>query len=113
SDMYCAQCGSRDLVTWQPEGLAGASTGSSTPAPATGGYILASRSQRVGAFAIDLVIGVLISLLGTIPIVNFLITLILILYWLFRDSSGASIGKRLVGLKVLSKSGQKARKSQL
>jgi len=125
SEVYCSQCGSREIVTWQPQGSSavatmngpgvavtstGAATGTVTGA---GGYVLASRGLRIGAFAIDMVIGFLISLLGAIPFINVLIAVILVLYWLFRDQSGASVGKRLLGLKVLSKSGHPATKSQL
>lgn len=112
SDVYCTVCGSRDIVLWQPVTTTAPSTGA-PPVQTYAGAVLATRWQRIGAFALDLLIAILISLLGAIPVVNFFITFILILYWLFRDSSGASIGKRLLGIKVLSKSGQPASKSQL
>lgn len=113
NDTYCPKCGSRELVTWQPAvPPTGAPGGLSGGTAAVAGGVPASPWQRILAFLIDFALVTLLSLLDEVPILNFLIAILVFLYWVLRDVSGASIGKRILGLKVMSKSGQEATKFQ-
>ncbi|MBT9331033.1 RDD family protein [Paracidobacterium acidisoli] len=64
-----------------------------------------SRGRRFGAYFIDFCIAFLLVLVGTIPIVGLIITPIIALYWLLRDINGASPGKSLLGLAIVSRGG--------
>jgi len=70
----------------------------------------ASKGERVGAYIIDVIPAALVGLIfGWIPIVGAMIAgFILGPYWLLRDLTGASIGKLLLGLRVVANDGQEA-----
>jgi len=104
AEAYCPQCGSRDLVIDSANSIRQAGSVS------TIGRTLASRQRRIGAFAIDLVILVLVS--GITTISGPVAAAIVFLYQLFRDYGAASIGKRVFGLKVVSLSGGPATAAQ-
>ena len=67
----------------------------------------ADPSQRFWAYLIDLIPAVAVVLLfGWIPIIGAMIAgAILFVYWLLRDVTGASIGKRMLGLRVVGRDG--------
>jgi uncharacterized RDD family membrane protein YckC len=98
SERYCPACGSREVVI-DPLNTIGVSS-------ATGGLTMSDRPRRISAFAIDLtlliILSALTSLLGPIA------AILSFIYQLFRDFAGASIGKRALGLKVVSKTGAAA-----
>ena len=68
--------------------------------------VVAQLGIRICAYLIDCIPVVLLSFLNLIPIAGpmmcgFLVTP----YWLLRDVTGASLGKLMLGLKVLNKDG--------
>lgn len=68
--------------------------------------VRADRWTRVMSYLIDLLPAMLLGLVGVIPIVGFVIAgMILGPYWLLRDSLGGSLGKVLLGLRVVSPDG--------
>lgn len=69
----------------------------------------ADPSKRIVAFIIDWVLSVPFQFIGVIPFIGqFLSLMFLIPYWLLRDVGGASIGKRLMGLRVVNYQGETA-----
>jgi uncharacterized RDD family membrane protein YckC len=62
---------------------------------------------RVGAYLIDVIPAILAGLaVGWIPIVGaVMLGFILFAYWLLRDITGSSIGKLVLGLRVVKKDG--------
>jgi uncharacterized RDD family membrane protein YckC len=102
SQNYCPNCGSRDIIVATPA-LASPSDVSSSIAPAS-----ATRTRRLQAFGIDLVGIFIVSAISSVPFLGVLPALIVTLYQLLRDYSGASIGKRVLGLTVVSKGGGRA-----
>src|SRR5437016_4087382 len=101
ADMYCPNCGSRELQLWKGKD----STGTD--------YVMARPLPRIGAFLIDFLIVLVVSLVLSVPPLNVIAAVFGLVYFLFRDVKGASIGKRLVGLQVVSKSGRRASALQL
>jgi uncharacterized RDD family membrane protein YckC len=63
--------------------------------------------KRFLAFAIDWLISVPIGFFAVIPFVgSFVAVCFLVPYWMFRDIGGASIGKRIMGLRVVNYEGR-------
>jgi uncharacterized RDD family membrane protein YckC len=76
-----------------------------TPRPLP--LVKAGLLPRTIALAIDWIIAAPFGLIGLIPIIGqFFSICFLIPYWLLRDIGGASIGKRLLGLRVVDYNGQ-------
>jgi uncharacterized RDD family membrane protein YckC len=102
TENYCPNCGSRDLVL--------------APANSQGGIEhLASgvRVKRMGAFLIDLVIIIFLSTLSSmLPFLGVIPAIVVTLYQLLRDYSGASVGKRILRLKVVNRNGGPATSMQ-
>jgi uncharacterized RDD family membrane protein YckC len=101
-ERYCPQCGSRDLVV-DPLNTIGATHEKGVPS-------MADRPRRFGAFLIDLALLLLLS--GLTTLLGPVAAVFAFLYQLFRDAGGASIGKRLLGMKVVSKTGRPATATQ-
>lgn len=77
-------------------------------------FIRAGRGVRIGAYIIDVLPTVFVGLLGLIPIVGLVLAgIILLPYWLLRDIMGGSLGKTLLGLKVVGSDGRPASKGSL
>jgi len=77
-------------------------------APATSAA-RADKGLRAAGYLLDLIPAILIGLLGLIPIVGAMLAgFILAPYWLFRDVGGASLGKRILGIKVVARDGRPA-----
>jgi uncharacterized RDD family membrane protein YckC len=69
----------------------------------------AEKGIRVAGYLIDVVPAIVLGLFGMIPVLGPIIAgLLLSPYWLLRDISGASIGKLILGYKVVLKGGQPA-----
>jgi uncharacterized RDD family membrane protein YckC len=70
----------------------------------------ASKGERAAAYIIDVIPAALAGLMfGWIPFVGAMIAgFILAPYWLLRDITGASIGKLVLGLRVVAKDNQEA-----
>lgn len=110
---YCTSCGSALTSSGcpncaTPAALSFASgAGAAAVAPARSrevAYPNADILTRLVAYFIDALVSVLILVIAAIPIVGQLVAgAALIAYWLLRDSSGASIGKRALGLRVVLK----------
>src|SRR5262245_41653013 len=101
-DIYCPNCGSKELQLWTPTDLAGRN------------LVMAKASRRIVAFLIDSVPALVIaSVLNAFPPLNLFAAAACGGWFLLRDVKGASIGKRIMGLEVLSKSGQRASTGQL
>jgi uncharacterized RDD family membrane protein YckC len=76
--------------------------------------VLAGRGIRIGAYVIDAIPAFFMWLLIVIPFIGpFLAGLLLTPYWLLRDVMGGSLGKVLLGLRVVAKDGQPATKGAL
>ncbi len=68
--------------------------------------VVADLGIRVCAYLIDCIPALFLGLFNLIPIAGAVICgLLATPYWLLRDVSGASLGKLLLGLKVVSKDG--------
>lgn len=106
--MYCPDCGS--LLSPSPQGAQSGPLGSPVPTPVDPG-------KRILACLIDVLIAIVIAAvlmpLALIPIVGWLLGFIEPLFWLFRDIKGASPGKAVLGLRVVSRSGAPASQQQL
>ena len=77
-------------------------------------FISAGKIARWFAWGIDLFIVALISLLALIPLLGGILVAVMgTSYLLLRDSHGASLGKRLMGLRVIGKDGQLASRNAL
>ncbi len=75
-------------------------------APSTSSQVVADLGIRVCAYLIDCIPAMLIGLLNLIPIAGAVICgLLSTPYWLLRDVTGASLGKLVLGLRVVSKDG--------
>ena len=69
----------------------------------------ADAGARIIGFVVDSLIAVPIGLIGVIPVVGQIVsTILLVPYWLLRDFGGASIGKRIFGLRVIDYQGNVA-----
>ena len=70
---------------------------------------LADKGIRVAGYFIDVLPTLLVIFVAWIPIMGLIFAgLILVPYWLLRDITGASLGKLLLGLKVVARDGQPA-----
>jgi len=84
------------------------------PQEQAGTQVRADKGVRAAGYLIDLLPALLAGLFGLIPIVGaVLVGLLLTPYWLLRDITGASLGKLLLGLKVIGKDGSPASKGAL
>jgi uncharacterized RDD family membrane protein YckC len=71
--------------------------------------VIADKGIRVAGYFIDVVPTLLVLFVGWIPIIGLMLAgAFLVPYWLLRDVAGASLGKMLLGLKVVAKDGQPA-----
>jgi len=98
-ETFCPECGTR-----LPEG-------SVAPQPGVQAvpFVVASKFSRICGFAIDLALSVLAAVFLIVPGAGQIVAgLIWIVYFLFRDINGASIGKMLLGNVVISKNGRPA-----
>jgi uncharacterized RDD family membrane protein YckC len=69
----------------------------------------AEKGIRVAGYLIDVVPAIVLGLFVMFPVLGPIIAgLLLSPYWLLRDISGASIGKLILGYKVVLKGGQPA-----
>jgi uncharacterized RDD family membrane protein YckC len=69
----------------------------------------ANSGLRAAAYLIDVIPAIFIGLFGLIPLIGVMIVgCLLTPYWLLRDVTGASLGKMLLGLKVVSTDGGQA-----
>jgi len=69
----------------------------------------ADKGIRVAGYLIDVVPAVVLGLFGLIPVLGSIIAgLLLAPYWLLRDTAGASIGKLILGYRVVLKDGRSA-----
>ncbi len=74
----------------------------------------AGAFERWLAWAIDVVIVMLISILALIPVLGgILVAITGTGYLLMRDHQGASVGKRAMGLRVIGQDGQPAARNSL
>lgn len=81
------------------------------PAPS---YTRAGVFERWLAWVLDIIIIILVSLLALIPLLGgFLVAITATGYMLLRDQGGASIGKRVMGLRVVGKDGHPANRNAL
>jgi uncharacterized RDD family membrane protein YckC len=72
--------------------------------------VKADPSRRVVAFIIDWLCTIPFQLVALIPLIGQFVALCcLIPYWLLRDVSGASVGKRFLGLRVVDYNGNTPR----
>lgn len=66
----------------------------------------ADKWVRVAGYFLDCLPTLILILFAWIPLAGIILAgLVLIPYWLLRDITGASLGKLLLGLKVVSKDG--------
>ncbi len=64
------------------------------------------RGLRVAAYLIDVLPTLLVGLFGLIPLIGLMIVgFFLLPYWLLRDITGGSLGKLLLGLRVVAATG--------
>jgi uncharacterized RDD family membrane protein YckC len=69
----------------------------------------ADKASRVVGYLIDVAPLLVFSLISLIPIIGVIVYgIFLVFYWLLRDITGASLGKLIVGLRVVSKDGSPA-----
>jgi uncharacterized RDD family membrane protein YckC len=74
----------------------------------------ASAGLRAAAYLIDVIPAVLIGLIAILPLIGHIIAgLLLGFYWLYRDASGYSLGKRALGLHVVQANGELATRQAL
>lgn len=117
--MFCSSCGTSFDGQFCPScgTRAGAPAGSAAGGPAPGAAasitlpaIDSVIGLRIGAVLIDVVPIIIVSIiLGFVPIAGAILAgLISIAYWLLRDINGASLGKMLLGLKVVRKDGSES-----
>ncbi|HEX7288568.1 MAG TPA: RDD family protein [Candidatus Angelobacter sp.] len=72
-------------------------------------FVVADKWLRVAGYLIDVVPAIVLSLVGLIPIVGIIFAgLLLAPYWLLRDIAGASLGKMLLGMRIVGQDGQPA-----
>src|SRR5882757_5158039 len=68
--------------------------------------VRAGFMPRMFALIIDWIIATPLALIGLLPLIGQMISMcLLILYWVWRDVGGASIGKRILGLRVVDYNG--------
>ena len=71
--------------------------------------VAADRGLRVAGYLLDVLPAMVLGLFGMIPIIGPIIAgLLLAPYWLLRDITGASLGKLLLGMRVVRKDGRPA-----
>jgi uncharacterized RDD family membrane protein YckC len=71
--------------------------------------VVADKWLRVAGYLIDLIPAVILGLVALIPFVGIIIAgLFLTPYWLLRDVGGASLGKVLLGMRIVTLDGQPA-----
>ena len=69
----------------------------------------AQLGLRAGGYLIDVIPACVMGLLGLIPIFGPIMAgLVLAPYWLFRDVAGASLGKLVLGMRIVNRDGQPA-----
>lgn len=103
-EKYCPDCGSREVEVQAVVGTVKAGGG------AEGGecVVEAPKGKRVLAFSIDFVGLFILMLLTNFPGFGMIAALIALLYQLMRDYRGASLGKVICQLIVVSSNGNKA-----
>lgn len=71
--------------------------------------ISADKWIRVASYVIDVLPTFLVLFVAWIPVAGLMLAgLFLVPYWLLRDVTGASLGKLLLGLKVVARNGHPA-----
>lgn len=71
--------------------------------------VTADKGIRVAGYFLDVLPTLLVLFVAWIPIIGLMLAgLFLVPYWLLRDVTGASLGKLLLGLKVVDRDGQPA-----
>jgi uncharacterized RDD family membrane protein YckC len=95
---FCTNCGARPGLT--------DAAASAIPVTDVG--------LRVAGYLLDAIPAIVVGLLvGWIPVVGAIILgFILLIYWLLRDIAGSSLGKLILGLKVVKKDGSPSGASQ-
>jgi uncharacterized RDD family membrane protein YckC len=106
-EIFCGKCGTRSQVS-TASGLSPNRETASGPVTTTN-VILADKGVRVAGYLIDVLPTLLLALVAWIPIVGIIFMgLVLVPYWLLRDVTGGSLGKLLLGLKVVARDGSPA-----
>jgi uncharacterized RDD family membrane protein YckC len=79
-------------------------------APNLSTVVLADKGVRVAGYLIDVIpAAIMAAALGWIPIIGFMFAgFVLTAYWLLRDVTGTSLGKMVLGTKVMQADGQPA-----
>lgn len=71
--------------------------------------VVADKWLRVAGYLIDVIPAVILGLVSLIPVVGLIFAgLLLGPYWLLRDVGGRSLGKLLLGMKIVQLNGQPA-----
>ncbi len=71
---------------------------------------MTDRGTRTAGYLIDVIPAIILGLFALIPIIGPMIAgLLLAPYWLLRDVTGASFGKRLLGMRITMRDGQPTR----
>lgn len=110
--MFCTNCGANSQGRFCQN--CGAPTNHSDTNRGSEGQVT-DVGLRIAAYLLDVIPAMIVGLaVGWIPIIGAILAgLILLTYWLLRDITGSSIGKRIVGLRVVrmdgSPSGAKGR----
>lgn len=80
-----------------------------SPLMTTAGGSVSSVGLRAVGYIIDVIPAVILSLIGLIPIIGqFIAGVLMGSYWLLRDIKGASLGKMVVGTRVVAAGGGEA-----
>lgn len=102
--MFCSNCGNNLQGEFCPS--CGARAGQAGIYNA-GASLGTDVGLRVGAYLLDVIPAILVGLaVGWIPLVGaIMLGFILLAYWLLRDITGSSMGKLILGLRVVGKDG--------
>ena len=109
--MFCSSCGTNVEGQFCPK--CGLAVGGVAVPPAPDGVSVNLPEEvglRCAAYLIDVIPAVIVGfMLGWIPIIGAIILgFILLAYWLLRDIAGGSLGKLVLGLKVVKKDGSES-----
>lgn len=105
-EAFCGKCGTRSSTPAEP-----AINREMAPQPIQGSSkaIPADKWIRVVGYFIDVMPTLLLALVAWIPIIGIIIMgVCLVPYWLLRDVTGGSLGKLILGLKVVARDGSPA-----
>lgn len=109
--MFCTTCGAAVNEAGGPfcPACGGGVSARIAAADNRSNLVLADKGIRVAGYLLDVIPAMVLGLVGIIPIVGVIIAgFLLAPYWLLRDIAGASLGKLVLGTKVVRKDGQPA-----